>query len=135
MPRTLGDDEVAALLEQARWFRSTATVHAVRLTDEHRWTTAAGDELVGAAGDWLLSEGDDTWTVAADVFAATYEPVADGIYRKVALVQAAQLAEDVEVITLEGIATAGPGDWLARNPGGDVWPIPAEVFADRYVGA
>jgi hypothetical protein len=40
--------------------------------------------------------------------------------------------EQFTLQTLEGLATGAPGDWLVRNPSGECWPVPADVFESRY---
>ena len=132
MPRTLDADELDGLLAGGRSYRSVAVVDAVRLTEDSEWATANGDPLSASAGDWMLSDGGDHWSVAPDVFAASYEPVGDGRYAKTATVTAIQLTAPFAVDTLEGVATGAAGDWLVRNPTGECWPVPAETFSKRY---
>lgn len=132
MPRPLDAEEIADLLTHARTYRSKLVVRAVQIRDDTEWTTAQGDVLRATAGDWWVIDGDDRWSVAGDVFEQTYEQVADDRYRKIAQVTAVPVTESVTVQTLEGIATGEPGDWLVRNPSGEYWPVPADVFALRY---
>lgn len=132
MPQTLGTAELDGLLAGGRSYLSVAMVRARRLTEELGWTTANGDRLHAVAGDWLLSDGSDEWTVTNDVFTASYRALGDGSYQKTATVTAVQLDEPFAVDTLEGVATGAAGDWLVRNPTGESWPIPAATFAKRY---
>ena len=55
------------------------------------------------------------------------------VYRKVAPAYAVQMREPFVVHTLEGVMEAGAGDYLCEGPGGDVWPVRAEVFEATYV--
>ncbi|WP_175616190.1 PGDYG domain-containing protein [Mycobacterium sp. GA-1841] len=133
MARLLNLEEIDELLDGAGRYRSTIIVGAVQIQQESDWTTARGDPLQMAAGDWWVTDDrGDRWSVAADVFAQTYEQLPDGRYRKAAQVVATELTETVTVQTLEGLATAEPGDWLVRNPGGECWPVPAADFSRRY---
>lgn len=125
-------DEAATLLADAELFVSTVTVSAEKLPEARTWETETGSRLTAKAGDWWLTQGDRHWSVAADVFAATYEASGDSTYRKAAPIRAVRLPAPVTVATLEGDATANMGDWLVQNPSGEVWPVPADVFARIY---
>jgi len=132
MPRTLGADEIVALLRDGHTYRSTVVVRAVHVAEESEWTTSHGDVLTAKAGDWWVIDGDDRWSVSDDVFAATYASAGGGRYRKSATVTAVPVAEAFAVRTLEGLAGGEPGDWLVRNPTGECWPVPNAVFTKRY---
>jgi len=136
MPRSLSDKDAAALLSAARTYRSAITVTASRTTDSVQWRTTRGDTLQAAAGDWILHDGTgDKWSVDAAVFADTYASLGGDRYRKTATIQAVRIDEPFTVSTLEGTASGAAGDWLARGPRGECWPIPAEQFSRRYVPA
>ena len=55
-----------------------------------------------------------------------------GEYRKIATVFAAQLDEDAEIETPEGVMSAKAGDYLAQHEDGHAWPIKREVFEATY---
>ncbi|BBZ65897.1 hypothetical protein MINS_13260 [Mycolicibacterium insubricum] len=131
-PRTLDPAEVGDLLADASSYRSRIVVRAEPISAEANWDTARADSMRANTGDWWVTDGDAGWSVAADVFAQTYEHVDGDRYRKTAPVHAVQLAETVLVQTLEGTATGQPGDWLVRNPGGECWPVTGADFARRY---
>jgi hypothetical protein len=124
--------ELAALLQGARRYRSSAVVRATRLMQPRTWRTDRGRELCGAAGDWLLSDGSAEWTVAADVFDRTYRPLPDGRYAKDASVHAARTSHRVDVPTLEGAARAEPGDWVLRGVDGELWTVTDDYFRTHY---
>lgn len=132
MSHVLGSKEIAELLANAKTYAAKVIVRAVRVGEDSEWTTARGDVLHAAAGDWWVIDGEDRWSVGGDVFVQTYAKIADDRYRKVAQVSAIQVTESVTVQTLEGTATGEPGDWLVRNPSGECWPVPAAEFARRY---
>lgn len=117
---------------RATWYRPIREVRARRLERESGWTTPSGSTLRAAAGDWELTDGTRTWTVASDIFAKTYTEVAPGVYRKTGRVQAVRLNEDAVIPTLEGESVARAGDWVVRGVNGEVWPVPAEEFAEAY---
>ncbi|WP_157558894.1 hypothetical protein [Nocardioides sp. Soil774] len=124
--------DVRNFLEGAQSYRSRVVVTAKRLGEQVTWKTASGSNLTAEAGDWLVSDGESSWTVAADVFATTYREVGSGSFTKTALVVARQLAVKVTIATMEGPATGNAGDWVVRNPGGDAWPVPDREFKRRY---
>lgn len=113
-------------------YRKFRTVAARRLTEPLAWTTDAGDVLHADIGDWLVTDGDKEWSVAADIFEQTYTRLPDGRYLKTAMIRAFQVDEITTVETLEGPATALAGDWIAENPSGEQWPIPAADFVATY---
>lgn len=53
-------------------------------------------------------------------------------YIKTAPVKAVKMDEAFEVETLEGTMTGKEGDWLAKGPEGEVWPIDAKIFSKTY---
>lgn len=124
--------DVTQFLEGAASYRSRLVVSATRLTERTNWQTVAGSSLTAQPGDWLVSDGGSSWTVAADVFAATYRESGDGKFTKTAAVVARQLPVKVTILTREGPATAEAGDWVVRNPGGEAWPVPKAEFERRY---
>ena len=54
------------------------------------------------------------------------------LWRKIALVEAEQLAEDVAIETWEGVMQASAGDYLAQHQDGHAWPIKRETFEGTY---
>lgn len=132
MSRLLTDTAITRLLASGREYRSKVIVKATEVTNKTGWTTSHDDVLQASAGDWWVHDGDERWSVAGDVFRATYESLGGDRFRKIATVTAAVVNEAFAVHTLEGLATGFPGDWLVRNPSGECWPVPAKVFARRY---
>lgn len=124
--------DIDEFLVNANSYRSRLPVIAERLTAGILWLSDAGSALTASLGDWLLTDGESIWTVAADVFPETYRAMGDGRYVKTALVTARQLDHADEFMTLEGEALAAAGDWLVRNPSGEVWPVSDDEFARRY---
>lgn len=130
--RELTRAEIDDLCLAAPHYVSRITVEARRLDSDRDWESGRGSHLSASAGDWLLTDGSSEWTVSAGIFEETYTGLGDGRYQKTAPVRAAQLDEDVQVPTLEGIASLCRGDWLLMNPDGDVWPVGAQEFQRRY---
>ena len=86
------------------------------------------------AGDWLVQNGDDVYTVAADVFDRTYRRVAPGHYVKTTPVWAEKTTEAGSVATREGRSHYEAGDYLVSNEedGGDAYCISAGRFEAMY---
>jgi hypothetical protein len=88
--------------------------------------------LTASAGDWLISDGNEQWPVAADIFANTYRQVGVDKYVKEAPLLALQMDQPFKVKTPEGEAFASAGDYLVQGPAGESWPIPKEIFEKNY---
>lgn len=89
--------------------------------------------LSAQAGDWLVTDGSESWPVEAALFIATYEQTDDGQYVKVASVKAVRMKEDFQVNTLEGAANGAEGDWLCQGAHGELWPICNQRFIATYL--
>lgn len=93
-----------------------------------------GGEQWCQSGDWLVDNNGEVYTVAADSFAATYQQVSPGRFRKVGTVWAIQAEADGSVKTLEGKTTYQAGDYLVSNSanGRDTYAIAQERFREMY---
>lgn len=125
----------------ARYRAVPRTVRAVRLTrpEEVPNAFATGGAFHGVPGDWKVTYGtnpDGTpnqAVVAADVFAATYEHVTGDQYRKKPVtVEAARLAEALDIVTTEGPSHGAPGDWILIDAKGHCWFNDDAGFRRRY---
>lgn len=116
--------------------RPDQAVTAVRLALElDRFTYRKWGHLQEAhAGDWLVDNGGDVYTVEAASFAATYREVGPGRWVKTAPVWAVRAAEAGSVPTKEGRTAFAAGDWLVSNEadGGDAYAVPAPRFDELY---
>lgn len=93
-----------------------------------------GHEQLARPGDWLVDNGGEVYTVAADVFSITYRPVGIGAYVKTTPVWAEQARQAGQVSTKEGHTAYAAGDWLVSNQsdGSDSYAIDAASFAQLY---
>lgn len=84
--------------------------------------------------DWLVRNGDDTYTVDRDVFARTYREVKPGIYKKITRVWAEVARESGAIETLEGQSHYEVGDYLVSNheDGTDAYCMTAARFESLY---
>lgn len=93
-----------------------------------------GAEQRCKAGDWLVQNGDEVYTVDGEVFTRTYRRVAPGHYLKSTPVWAEQTAEAGSIATKEGRTHYEAGDYLVFNEpdGGDGYAIERARFEDMY---
>jgi hypothetical protein len=98
--------------------------------DYRKW----GDRQHCKAGDWLVDNDGDVYTVDADSFARTYRPVGTGTYVKSTPVWAERCAEAGSVPTQEGRTHHAAGDFLVSNneDGSDGYAIGADKFHELY---
>lgn len=111
-------------------------VTAVRLAldfegfDYRKW----GDRQRACAGDWLVDNGGDVYTVAAESFARTYREVSPGRWLKTTPVWVERATQAGSVGTQEGRTHYEAGDWLVSNheDGSDGYAISAGKFEQMY---
>ena len=118
----------------ARFFRRIGVVRARRLHAHQPWTRQTGEQLHGDAGDWrVLDEGGDERTVRDTEFRLSHEPVSGDRWRRIGIFRAWQVGETQVLRTLEGRATADPGDWIVEGHRGERWPVRDSQFRHSYV--
>ena len=85
-------------------------------------------------GDWLVSNGGDTYTVDRDTFARTYRPTGPATYVKTTPVWAEVASQTGEVRTKEGSTRYEPGDYLVYNDrdGADAYAVAKDAFERMY---
>jgi len=93
-----------------------------------------GHEQRARAGDWLVDNGGEVYTVAADSFARSYRELSPGRWIKAAPVWAERAARAGSVATKEGLTAYQAGDWLVSNgaDGSDAYAIAAARFEQLY---
>ena len=86
------------------------------------------------AGDWLVNNDGDCYTIDKDSFSKTYEEVAPGQYVKSAPVWAHQAAQPGRVKTKEGFTEYESGDYIVSNDleGADSYAVSKEKFEAMY---
>lgn len=57
---------------------------------------------------------------------------ADGHAKPWAQSSVREMGDHFEIDTREGTLRGEPGDWIARGPQGEVYPIGADIFAETY---
>jgi len=113
--------------------QAVAAVQLLLETDGLRYRKW-GHEPFAKAGDWLVDNAGDVYTVDADTFARTYRAVGRGAYVKTVPVWAERAAAAGRVATLEGHTAYAAGDWLVfnREDGGDPYAVAAAKFEAMY---
>jgi hypothetical protein len=116
--------------------RQTEAVIAVQIDLD---TTGFSYEKWGStqrckAGDWLVNNNGDTYTVDRESFSRTYHATGPGTYLKVAPVWAEVASAPGEVRTKEGSTHYQAGDYLVYNgpDGEDGYAVSKDVFERMY---
>jgi hypothetical protein len=93
-----------------------------------------GAEQKCKAGDWLVDNNGDIYTVEAGVFSRTYRSVGPGIYAKTTPIWAEVATHAGSVATKEGRSHYDAGDYLVYNneDGTDAYCIGAAKFESMY---
>jgi hypothetical protein len=86
------------------------------------------------AGDWLVNNNGDTYTVDGDSFSRTYRATGPGTYVKVAAVWAEIATAPGKVRTKEGSTPYEIGDYLVYNgpEDEDAYAVSKEAFERMY---
>jgi hypothetical protein len=86
------------------------------------------------AGDWIVDNEGDVYTVDQATFERTYRQAGAGTYVKTAPVWAEAAPEAGSVRTKEGVTHYGAGDYLVFNEerGGDAYAVTADKFEAMY---
>ncbi|WP_264917531.1 MULTISPECIES: hypothetical protein [Mycobacteroides] len=130
----------APATEDTGWaeFRRAGEVLARQRPTAWTWTAQDGSTMRAEAGDWSVREKHPStdateWSVRDDIFRATHEHVAGRRWRRrgSVLARPARTGETVE--SLEGSVTASEGAWIVQGDHGDIWVVPGDEFARRYV--
>ncbi|GAB3646490.1 hypothetical protein [Ramlibacter alkalitolerans] len=136
MASTLQAGEAAAPPRKRYRRRPDTPVVAVRLDLE---TEGFSYRKWGAvqhckAGDWIVNNDGDTYTVDAASFAATYRQLGPGTYVKTTPVWAHQADSAGVVGTKEGATHHAQGDYIVSNheDGSDAYAMGADKFERLY---
>jgi hypothetical protein len=86
------------------------------------------------AGDWLVDNDGDVYTVAQATFARTYRQEPDGKFLKTTPVWAEVAAAAGSVKTQEGATAYAKGDYLVSNEadGSDAYAVSKDKFEAMY---
>ena len=116
--------------------RTDTSVTAVQLDlDTDGFTYRKWDGVqTASAGDWLVNNGGDVYTVERETFERTYRMVSPSVYVKVQPVWARVAEEDGIIQTKEGETYYEAGDMIVFNDAEeqDGYAMTAETFKRLY---
>ncbi len=94
-----------------------------------------GNEQQCVAGDWLVDNEGDCYTINAATFASTYTRVSEGRYKKTAAVWAERATRPGRVKTAEGYTAYDNGDYIVHNRDDptDSYAVSKEKFEKMYI--
>lgn len=116
--------------------RTETTVNAVQLdldTDGFTYRKWGGVQTA-SAGDWLVDNGGDIYTVERETFERTYRSVSPGVYKKVQPIWARVADVDGKIQTKEGETHYRAGDVIVFNDEEqrDGYAMTADKFEKLY---
>lgn len=93
-----------------------------------------GNEQKCSAGDWLVNNGGDIYTVEKEYFQQHYQEISPGKFEKLGPVWAEAATESGNIDTIEGKTAYQTGDYLVydRPEGGDAYAIKKQKFEQFY---
>ena len=96
----------------------------------HKW----GGQQTCKAGDWLVNNNEDIYTIDKDYFRDFYQHVSPGVFNKVGEIWAEVATERGSVKTREGFTEYAAGDYLVfdRQEGGEGYAIRKHIFERMY---
>lgn len=116
--------------------KTTSRVVAIQLDLETEGFTYRkwGGTQACKAGDWIVNNNGEVYTVDRDTFARTYRVVGPGIYEKAAPVWAVVAERPGQIATKEGVTHYQAGAYLVYNDadGKDGYAVEAEAFEKMY---
>lgn len=114
-------------------YSRTGQVTAHHVDEQWSWTTAAGDTMTAEAGDWLIVDDQDIWSITYEALHRTYRHVEGDRWERIGQVWARAALPGETVSTAEGRATALTGHRVVRDEAGNEWLVPTDRFASSYV--
>ena len=102
-------------------------------TDGFKYNKWGGLQLC-RAGDWLLDNNGECYTIGEESFRKTYEEISPGRFVKTAAVWAIETRQCGSVKTNEGYTEYVEGDYLVANneDGSDAYAVSKEKFEQMY---
>jgi len=116
-----------------RAFQPIAAVQLALDTDGFTYRKWGGIQRC-KAGDWVVDNGGDVYTVDRESFERTYRQAGTGTFVKTTPIWAEVAREDGSVRTKEGVTHYRAGDYLVFNEeqGGDPYAMSGDNFAAMY---
>lgn len=116
--------------------RKMTTVTAVQIAlDTEGFSYKKWDDVqVARAGDWLVNNNGNVYTIDSEVFERTYTKVREGTYEKTGLIWAGQAQKAGKVRSTSGFTNYRAGDFVVFNDQDrdDGWAMSEEEFESLY---
>ena len=142
MPSITKREELPNLLFR-RYRPIPKDVTAIQISGDEESLHSNTDERIphSKTGNWKIFYGNNsdgrpmTAICDRDIFKKTYEHVEGDTYRKKSslFIEAAQLEESLDIMTLEGPSHGEPGDWLLLGIEGEPYFNDDTYFKSRYI--
>ena len=114
-------------------FERVGEVRAERLARPLSWESTGGDELAGAAGDWLVSDPSGGRRTVTDAsFRAGHRHVSGDRWERTGRVRARPAREGEIVRTQEGSSVAGATSWVVSDEAGNEWIVGDDHLRTGY---
>jgi len=138
---TKREDLSDLLLRRYRPIAKVITAIQLSKAEDIPRSDAEGQMFHGKPGDWKIiyganAEGRRAMAICdRDIFRKIFEHVEDDTYRKKSsfFIEAAQLEEPLDIMTLEGPSHGEPGDWLLLGIEGEPYFNDDAYFKSNYV--
>ncbi|HWM34531.1 MAG TPA: RyR domain-containing protein [Pseudolysinimonas sp.] len=116
-----------------RTYHRHGVVWARRRDEGWEWSTASGQTLRGAPGDWeVYDKRGHAHAVAPAAFASSHRHLEGDRYERTGSVQVRPARPGEVIETLEGPLVAGEGEWVVRGDLGEEWIITGERLRSGY---
>ncbi|MCC6495941.1 MAG: hypothetical protein IT193_06735 [Propionibacteriaceae bacterium] len=114
-------------------YRRVGEVTATRLASPTVWRSEGGAELVGAVGDWMVTDASGgRRTVTDDSFRAGHRHVSGDVWARVGTVLARPAVPGETIETQEGPVAAGASGWVVEDADGNRWIVGTGHFRSAY---
>jgi hypothetical protein len=115
-----------------RRFSRAGDVVATLSTVPWTWRSPSGAVLRADVGDWRVSDGDQVWSVAGEIFTRTYAHLGGDRWRRTGEVSGRPATPGEIVRSLEGDQIAAAGEWVLRGDAGEEWLVTSSHLAAHY---
>lgn len=130
----LGYRSTAVVHGLASWsrFSRAGEVVATLSTVPWTWRSPTGAVLRADIGDWRVSDGDQVWSVAGEIFTRTYADLGGDRWRRIGEVSGRPATPGEIVRSLEGDQIAATDEWVLRGDAGEEWLVTSAHLAAHY---
>ena len=113
---------------------TTVTAVQIALNTEGFTYKKWGDVQVVRAGDWLVNNNGNVYTVDHEVFERTYTKVSTGVYKKTGVVWVEEAQTAGKVRSTSGFTNYSAGEFVVFNDEdrADGWAMSVEEFTRLY---